>query len=1682
MRKNRLFILLLFSIASLSILVAQAPYGLEWIDMTKPHYKIPIASKSAYRISYSYLIASCTEIANANPSEICLYNKGVQVPIYISWTSGSVSNSDYIEFIGDKLDGQIDQRLYPDTNFILSPYTSLFKDTNYYYLTLRSGVNARIQNITNDTTAITSSYKPVCYAKTLLTFKDAYNEGRRFYYTTVDYNTNSFYDEGEGMGTTSYGSLSFNTAGYTSHPTLKNKLSLRIHGRNELTHQLEYKVNGTKVGETQIQGSKNMNGQFDFASSMITSGTTAMTTTPLIPNNHGYCLGYAELMYLRTFDMSGQGLIHVYFPSATSSEKINISNYNSSQKVILYDHTRQSRIVHDLSTYHRFVIPATNETDRYSLFHEGIITSVASSTRVNYSNLLNQKGNYIIITDKALDSGGNTVLNELKAFKESAQGGGYKVVIAYNHDLAELFGYGVPKHPLAIRKYLQWAYQTWGADAPQYALLIGKGYNVNGLYWASGATYSNNLIPSFGTVASDYGYTMMDTGYGQFISIGRLSTNSPQIVKNYLEKLKSYYAEYQAVSDVDMTPTRKQYMKWNIHLGGGAGVEQQQYFKANLRSFETMIRDTAVGGRTFSIFKNNPDLSATETEIDLNNRMNKGVSLVTFFGHSSSTIFDVGITDPNGLTNTGKYPIFLANGCNSGYVFSTTPSYSEQFVNLPNKGAIAFVATTNFALDVSMYQFCDAFYRQLSSPSYANSIGEVVRKTSRRHLDIYPQMNYLTTICFEYNINGDPSLPVNHYSKPDYYIDNNSLILPTTNINNTVDSFPIKLIVHNLGKAIAGSIKIHVERINGSNKSTYDYVHNAPYYIDTVTMYLPTIDGSVGIGLNNFNIKVDADNTYAELSENNNEIKNSTSLFIESEDVLPIFPYTFSIVGKQPVSLVGIVTTTTPKLQRYIIQIDTTELFNSSFLNTHTTSTEENTIRWALPFGLQDSVVYYWRICKDTIAGSPARWGYSSFIYIPNQPDGGWNQSHYYQLLKDDYNNTTLSTNRKFEFVQDIKNILVRTDGSNGTYEVEWYLNQARVAAFREQNRISAGFMVIWMDGKSGIVHDCFDSSYNGTTWGYHGSVMYGYTSARKGFVFQDTGYTPANHPRPNTAWSTIMNDFINQIPTGDYVVIYTLKKPAYTFWDATLQYIFTSNGFSNLNTLTSGTVQAPLIFGYRKNTPSYTPFQKIGTDYVSKTTGEIFIVGNWKEGYITSTPIGPAEKWNTLKYRISASESPTEDTNRVTLYGITTQQQRVALASFSSNSIDTPLQWIDPNVYTQLQLVLYSKDEKDRTPAQLNYWRILYDDIGEVSVNSSNAAIPVSKDTIENGEVYSMYYGMETLNDKKFDSISLQTIVTQGSNSKTFYTRHQPLGSYDFQIGKQELKLSDYFVGENIISYIINPSNYLYQKEKYNFNNYGKKRFYVKSDIYNPLLDVTFDGVHIIQNELVSNSPNIKISIKDENKYLLLDDTALVHMTLKYPDGSLIPVYFNQPNVSYTLASSAAKNKAEINFKPTLTDGLYQLIIKDSDKTGNSSSKNGKFDYVTGFRVITKNQISQFINYPNPFTTATHFIFTLTGSKIPDYIKIQIVNIRGQVVREILKDELGPLRFGLNKTSYAWDGRDQYGDLLANGVYLYRVIVRDGGQDYPMMDEADQKSLYNSSKNLNQYFTNGWGKMVIIR
>jgi flagellar hook assembly protein FlgD len=189
-------------------------------------------------------------------------------------------------------------------------------------------------------------------------------------------------------------------------------------------------------------------------------------------------------------------------------------------------------------------------------------------------------------------------------------------------------------------------------------------------------------------------------------------------------------------------------------------------------------------------------------------------------------------------------------------------------------------------------------------------------------------------------------------------------------------------------------------------------------------------------------------------------------------------------------------------------------------------------------------------------------------------------------------------------------------------------------------------------------------------------------------------------------------------------------------------------------------------------------------------------------------------------------------------------------------------------------------------------------------------------------------------------------------------------------------------------------------------------------------------------------------------------------------PSGAQTRIPFmdgNGATVMMWTPATAQNKRFKINWSTNFTaDGTYTLFVQGADKSGNIS---GDIEYQVEFEIVHESTITQMMNYPNPFSTSTRFIFTLTGSEVPDDILIQIMTVSGKVVREITESELGQLQIGRNITAFSWNGTDEYGDPLANGVYLYRVKAKINGVDIKLRKSG-----------ADNHFKKGFGKMYLMR
>jgi hypothetical protein len=229
-----------------------------------------------------------------------------------------------------------------------------------------------------------------------------------------------------------------------------------------------------------------------------------------------------------------------------------------------------------------------------------------------------------------------------------------------------------------------------------------------------------------------------------------------------------------------------------------------------------------------------------------------------------------------------------------------------------------------------------------------------------------------------------------------------------------------------------------------------------------------------------------------------------------------------------------------------------------------------------------------------------------------------------------------------------------------------------------------------------------------------------------------------------------------------------------------------------------------------------------------------------------------------------------------------------------------------------------------------------------------------------------------------------------------------------------------------------IDPDNKII--ELYKDNNFYSIPAFVKTNDKPATMKVTFDGNDIIDGDYISVKPNIKVELNDPSLVPITDTTSIQF----YLNGQRL--YFaNNPNVLVPTYLSA-NPKLVVNYKPALVSGNYTLKIWTKSVTGQVSDS---IVVTRKFQVDSELKLLNVYNYPNPFSKETYFTFKLT--QIPDELKIRIFTVAGRLIKEFVFTPAA-LRYDFNRI--LWNGRDQDGDLIANGVYLYKIITSKNGEN----------------------------------
>jgi hypothetical protein len=117
------------------------------------------------------------------------------------------------------------------------------------------------------------------------------------------------------------------------------------------------------------------------------------------------------------------------------------------------------------------------------------------------------------------------------------------------------------------------------------------------------------------------------------------------------------------------------------------------------------------------------------------------------------------------------------------------------------------------------------------------------------------------------------------------------------------------------------------------------------------------------------------------------------------------------------------------------------------------------------------------------------------------------------------------------------------------------------------------------------------------------------------------------------------------------------------------------------------------------------------------------------------------------------------------------------------------------------------------------------------------------------------------------------------------------------------------------------------------------------------------------------------------------------------------------------------------------LSEGTHTLRLKAWDVFNNSAENTTEFVVSSSAELA----LDHVLNYPNPFTTSTEFFFEHNRPCTTLNVQVQVFTVSGRLVKTIGRQLACT---GYRSDGLAWDGKDDFGDKLGRGVYVYRLNV----------------------------------------
>jgi hypothetical protein len=1612
----------LFFLLSFNIVHAQ---NYSWIIPNTPYLKLYVIEDGFYRINKIDFTQAGINTSNIDPRTVKVFYKGTEIPIYFEGEqSGVFADTDYIDFYGVRNYGGL-TNTYHDINginivhYTTDEYYNLYSDTSVYWIGW-GGNNGLRYSLSSFSTNIpypqNFSYDRVHIEKdSIYSLGETINANTDFRY----FNTEKVSGEGWYWRnfTPSQGYSVNNNFTTLNVPQSPQSCSFRVFAYPNSTdtsvneHRLVLSINSNIITTLTRTHYNRFDTTVAFSSSLLSpSGNNSVSVTyaPSFGNPNitpSLYFDLIEIKYPKIFKFQNNQCSIALTGTDTTSSLFKAAGFNSGQPVYIYDINNHIRTVSFSTAAPDTLLFTAKNNSSLQILNNYITKKPFRIIQRQVPNLAsNTNGaDYIIIYNRMFESQAEELRQHRQAHDK------FRAFKAAVDDITDIFNYGM-EDPVSIRRFMDLVYTTWQTPRVGYVCLLGRGSldPKNNLLTSS---YYTNFVPVYGNPPSD-GY-FVNNNFGGFtyfkkIAVGRLPAYTSGEAQDMVNKIINYDNLYP-----------DQWWKSFIMITGGPDrIQQVQYQQQSDQFVNTYISPPPVSGDANKIYRNDSAGYITFNYADsIRNEINSGGLIVNFIGHAASQDWELGLQDPFTLSNGPKIPLVLSMTCFTGK--NAEPnfrSFGEKFMYYSGGGAIGFLGSTGWSFASSGNSFNNFVLKNFSIDS-VRRIGDLVKYASQQLAPDSITFATRNTIN-SYNLMGDPATKLAFPAYPEFAIGQTDYKI--SNPYPLVGEH-VSLVIYpkNFG-LFAPNCLIRFQILkNGNEFRRIDTLVSNFAYLDTAQFNF-SID-TIG----NYSVKVtlDADDRYPLEIKSNNVL--AFPLPLRNISYTPLKPINNSVIRSDSVEFSGLNPQVDPARNniKVILQADTSKSFAHPLLNytNNNISGVVTRFKYRIPF-TDTNIVYYWRTNSIVNTDTTGWSGIEKFIYNPLTPmillsKNLPNKTSGKTVFSGD-SNITLYTKYPGQFENpDLNNLRFTNNGIElasfkGNLQVKSYGNNGSEASFFILNNYT-----LFIDGGNNPgLNMCKVSRLTG-----------------KLLEFK-------NFRLPSPQSSDTVLAFLNTFDTTQYIL---LGNASYT--QCTPLSLAAKNKIKQFGSVFVDSVQSLGAF----DTWAFIGYLGASSKNTSEQFHNYSPSGQWIPSFAALTPaflntsgsinfsIGPAHRWknfswNEILYPFSSI--------KYNVIGIRPAGDSVLLYSGLASSQFVSLDTVNSFIFPQMKLaanfaidtvsgskspVFNSMNFKYTPPAEIipdNYSFVKSDTVVQEGAN-----VTFSVKTYNAGFVPAniVLYKWTANTPSGIRILKYDTVYTPLNpdsmkvSSVTFNTaglRHRTKTKDTVSINFEAALLGN-------------------QNDYFPFNNFAFSSIIVTGDSTRPDIEVTYDSNKLLNGDLIPAKPLIIFSFYDAGKLnYTMADTSNIFIKL---DNNRIRYSLNSqlnPDITFNPVNNG-NLKVVVTYKPSLSEGdhVFQYI---------GSSQNGIRDTITNNATVSNAfSVRDLYNYPNPMRSETYFTFNLFSSEAPQSCKIKIYTVAGRLV----KDLNFPARVGFNQVY--WDGRDNDGESMANGVYLYKIILESQGK-----------------------------------